>query len=130
MALFLIPSKRRISMDYEGKFRDFMVGWLARQLAEPGVNSQEVEMLYEAVVGTENDGKALIEVEKALGNKIAQALWDQGSQWHDPTVEKAWQMIGELRERSIKDFGDATKFYLFFLNPFKEGCVPAGFEVT
>lgn len=112
---------------YEGKFRDFLVGWLALQLNEPGINAKEIEDLYDAVVYAENDLLALAEVEKTLGED-ARMLWSLSEGWYDITVEIARAMIDELRQRSIEDFGDLTKFYLYFLNPFKEGCVPDGFE--
>ena len=115
-------------MDYEGKFRDFMVGWLARQLKEPDTNREEIENLYEEVVDAENDGLALARVETALGKEPAQKLWDLSQQWHDPTVEQARQMIEALRGQVQGNFRDPAEFYLYFLNPFEEGCVPAGFE--
>jgi hypothetical protein len=112
--------------DYEGKFRDFMVGWLSLQLRKSELN-EEVEALYYAVVDAENDRAAFTETAKVLGEG-ARMLWDLSRGWYDTTVEMAREMINELRERSIRDFGDVTKFYLYFLNPFKEGCVPGGFE--
>lgn len=111
---------------YEGKFRDFMVGWLVLQLGRSELN-EEVEALYYEVVDAENDRAAFTETIKVLGEG-AQMLWDLSQGWYDTTVEMAREMIIELRERSIEDFGDASKFYLYFLNPFKEGCVPDGFE--
>lgn len=111
---------------YEGKFRDFMVGWLALQLGNSEFN-EEVEALYYEVVDAENDSVAFAETIKVLGEG-AQMLWDLSQGWYDTTVEMAREMINELCESSIEDFGDASKFYLYFLNPFKEGCVPDGFE--
>jgi hypothetical protein len=115
-------------MDYEGKFRDFMVGWLADRRKEPGINQEEVEALYDAVVEVVKDRAALLEVQGVLGHETAQKLWELSEAWHDPVVEKAGEMIAALREQVQADTRDHTQFYLFFLNPFEEGCVPSGFE--
>jgi|GEM_PF-6762105 len=115
-------------MDYEGKFRDFIVGWLANQVKEPDANREDLENLYDEVVDAENDRGALSRVEMALGKETAQKLRALSQQWHDPTVDQARPMIEALRERVQEETRDHTQFYLFFLNPFEDGCVPSGFE--
>ncbi|MFQ5812040.1 MAG: hypothetical protein ACE5I2_02430 [Anaerolineae bacterium] len=114
-------------MYYEGKFRDFMVGWLSLQLEEPGVDRDEIEALYEAVVYTEDDEMAFAAVERILGDWAARMLWGLSERWYDTTVEMARDLIEALRECVQEGLGDTTEFYLFFLNPFEDGCVPAGF---
>lgn len=115
-------------MDYDGKFRDFMVGWLAQQLESAETNRQAIETLYQAVIEAGSDMGARDEVRQVLGNETAHQVWNLSRQWHDPTVEQAGTMIAALRQRVWAETGDQTRFYLFFLNPFEEGCVPAGFE--
>lgn len=115
-------------MDYEGKFRDFMVGWLGQQLKQPETKREEVFDLYSVIVDAANDEQALAEVKDALGPETAQTVWDLSRQWHDPTVEQAKPVIETLRERVRDETQDHAQFYLFFLNPFEEGCVPSGFE--
>src|SRR5262245_35748926 len=114
-------------MTYDGKFRDFMVGWLALQVKRPGAATAAIESLYEAIVSVENDKAALIEAEKRQG-QLAHRLWVLSERWYDPTIEAARPMIDQLRQHALADFGEALKFYLFFLNPFKLGCIPDGFE--
>jgi hypothetical protein len=63
-----------------------------------------------------------------LGDWAARTLRSMSERWYNTTVEMARDIIEALRELVWKDWGDPTEFYLFFLNPFKEGCVPAGYE--
>ncbi|MCB0172892.1 MAG: hypothetical protein KDJ97_20340 [Anaerolineae bacterium] len=119
---------RRKIMTYDGKFRDFMVGWIAAQLNEPGRNRAALENLYEEVVDAENDARALLRVGQILGQEMAQRLWGLSEQWHDPTVEQARPMIEVLRQQVQEEEQDQTQFYRFFLNPFEDNCVPRGFE--
>jgi hypothetical protein len=115
-------------MYYEGKFRDFMAGWLALQLEESAVSSKEVEALYyDAVVFAENDAAAQAGVEEALGDWAARMLWCLSERWYDTTVEMAKGIIEALRESAQEYLGDPEEFYLFFLNPCKHRFVPADF---
>jgi hypothetical protein len=119
----------RGTMYYEGKFRDFMAGWLALQLEGSAASRREVEALYyDAVVYADNDGAAFTEVEAVLGKWAARMLWNLSERCYDPSVEMARGIIEALRESVQEYSSDPTEFYLFFLNPFKDGCVPAGFE--
>ena len=112
---------------YEGKFRDFMVGWLAEQLKQPELTRDQIEALYDGVTDADNDEMALTEVGTTLGSEIAARLLCLCRQWSDPTIDAARDMIEALRDRVQEDYHDQSDFYLFFLNPFKEGCVPDGF---
>ena len=114
-------------MYYGGKCLDFMVEWLALQIEETEDNRDEVEALYEAVVHTASDGAACAGVERILGDWAARMLWGLSERWYDTTVEMARGLIEALRARVQESLGDTTEFYLFFLNPFEAGCVPAGF---
>ena len=115
-------------MDYEGKFRDFMVGWLAQQVEQPQTQREEIEALYHAVVEADSDREAMAEIRQALGAETAQQLGNLSDQWRDPAVEQAQAMLQALRQAVREDSRDASEFYLFFLNPFEKGCVPDGFE--
>lgn len=114
-------------MKYDGKFRDFVVGWIASCLDEPDCNREELENLYDEIVDAENDGVARDRVELTLGKALTQRLWNLSEQWRDPTVAQARRMIEAFRKRVQEETRDHTQFYLFFLNPFIEGCVPDGF---
>lgn len=115
-------------MNYDGKFRDFLVGWLALQPQVPGTGRSEVIALYEAIIFAESDEEALAEIKTALGPWGAQLLWRLSQSWDDTTVALAREMIDDLRDWVEAETEEPATFYLFFLNPFKEGCVPEGFE--
>lgn len=114
-------------MDYEGKFRDFMVGWLAQQAAQPETRREDMEALYQTMVEAESDREAVAEIRQALGAESAQNLWRTCEQWHDPAVEQAQPMLHSLRTAVQEDGREPGEFYLFFLNPFEDGCVPVCF---
>ena len=115
-------------MTYPGKFRDFMVGWLALQLEELAVSSQEVEALYYSVVYAENDSMALAEVTQALGDWAARMLWVLSQRWYDTDVEMARGLIEAVRDYVQEYMGDSAEFYHFFLNPLTYSLVPADFR--
>lgn len=115
-------------MNYDGKFRDFMAGWLALQSQVPGTDRSEVIALYHIIICAVSDTEALAEVQTVLGLWGAQLLWRLSQCWHEATVALAQDMIGDLRDWVEAETEDPAVFYLFFLNPFKEGCVPEGYE--
>lgn len=117
-------------MTYDGRFRDFVVGWITSRVDEPDCNREALENLYDEVVDAENDGVARGRVELALGKALTQRLWNLSEQWYDPTVARAGGMIEAFRKRVQEETRDHTQFYLFFLNPFIKGCVPDGFTDT
>jgi hypothetical protein len=121
-------SKRSSLMNYEGKFRDFMVGWLAQQPGKPAAHRSEVMSLYEAIADAATDAQAFEAVAAVLEPWGARWLWHLSHCWDDSTVALARELIETLRQQVQADTGDVSNFYLFFLNPFKEGCVPDGFE--
>ena len=115
-------------MYYEGKFRDFMVGWLALQLDESADNRGEAEALMDAVVYAENDAAALAGVEEALGDWAAQTLWGLSQRWYDASVEMVRDTIEALRGSVQERLDDPAAFYLCFLVPFRYSFVPADFQ--
>ncbi len=112
---------------YEGKFRDFMVGWLADHLERTVMTREEIAALYDIVAEAETDEAALAEVRQVLGQTVVRKLVTLSRQWRDPTIDTAREMIEALRDRVQEDDHDRPDFYYFFLNPFKQGCVPEGY---
>jgi hypothetical protein len=115
-------------MTYEGKFRDFMVGWLALQPEGPGDSRGKVKALMDAVVYAENDAAALAGVDEALGDWAARTLWGLSQRWYDTRVEMVRDTIEALRGSVQERLDDAAAFYLCFLVPFRYSLVPADFQ--
>lgn len=115
-------------MNYDGKFRDFMIGWLADQLDKSSLPRDQSEALYDQVTDADDDKLALLEVSQILGSDLAARLWCLSQLWQDPRLDQAQALLGALRDRVQEDYHDPPAFYLFFLNPFKTGCVPESFS--
>ena len=115
-------------MYYEGKFRDFMVGWLALQLEKAADRGGEVRTLMDAVVYAENDAAALAGVEETLGDWAARTLWGLSQRWYNTTIEMVRDTIEALRGSVQERLDDPAAFYLCFLVPFRYSFVPADFQ--
>lgn len=112
----------------EYRFRDFMVGWLAGQLRKQIIEAEMALALYEEVIEAEDDKASLAEVTNILGEGTAQDLWQQSQPETDPLEETARELVERLRDQVQADYHDLPDFYRFFLNPFKQSCVPQMYE--
>ena len=108
-------------------FRDFMVGWLADQQQVQTLTYETALTLYDAVIFATDEDEAFLEIAEELGPEQAQRLRGQSQQAQDDLIETASPLIERLREE-VTAHRDVSEFYQFFLNPFKDDCVPAGFE--
>jgi hypothetical protein len=107
-----------MSQTYEGKFRDFMVTWLARQRHPAEVPFSDLAEVYEAVAGADDDAQALTEVETRLGQWGAGLLGQMSQGWDDLPVGLARELLAALRRRVQAESRADDRFYLFFFNPF------------